>query len=53
MSDKKKSVPSSDVLSELDITRLMATLVDSRWLICAVTALITMIGIMYALFATP
>ncbi|ASM01511.1 MULTISPECIES: tyrosine-protein kinase Wzc [Serratia] len=53
MSDKKKSVPSSDVLSELDITRLMATLVDSRWLICAVTALVTMIGIMYALFSTP
>ncbi|MBN5318931.1 tyrosine-protein kinase Wzc [Serratia marcescens] len=53
MSDKKKSVPSSDVLSELDITRLMATLVDNRWLICAVTALITLIGIMYALFSTP
>jgi tyrosine-protein kinase Etk/Wzc len=53
MSDKKKSVPSSDVLSELDITRLMATLIDNRWLICAVTTFVTLIGIMYALFSTP
>ncbi|HEJ7884675.1 TPA: tyrosine-protein kinase Wzc [Serratia liquefaciens] len=53
MSDKKKSAPSSDVLSELDITRLIATLIDNRWLICAVTTLVTLIGIMYALFSTP
>ncbi|MEH2919961.1 tyrosine-protein kinase Wzc [Samsonia erythrinae] len=38
---------------EIDLGRLLGTLLDHRWLIIGVTALFTIIGILYATFATP
>ena len=38
---------------EIDLGELLATLVDSKWLIAAVTAVVLTIGIAYALIAQP
>ncbi|KFW99301.1 tyrosine-protein kinase Wzc [Pectobacterium carotovorum] len=46
----KASETSSD---EIDLGRLLGTLLDNRWLIIGVTALFTIIGIMYVTLKTP
>ncbi|AYO37042.1 MULTISPECIES: tyrosine-protein kinase Wzc [Serratia] len=38
---------------EIDLGRLLGTLLDHRWLIIGVTALFAVVGIVYSLFATP
>ncbi|GAB7217017.1 tyrosine-protein kinase Wzc [Dickeya oryzae] len=54
MSEKNAVRPSdNDRSDEIDLGRLLGTLWDSRWLIVSVTFLFTVIGILYALLATP
>ncbi|APS29377.1 tyrosine-protein kinase Wzc [Pectobacterium brasiliense] len=51
---EKISVKTSETNSdEIDLGRLLGTLLDHRWLIIGVTAIFTIIGILYATFATP
>ncbi|MEQ9881865.1 tyrosine-protein kinase Wzc [Pectobacterium brasiliense] len=51
---EKISVKASETNSdEIDLGRLFGTLLDNRWLIIGVTAVFTIIGILYATFATP
>ncbi|MBA5599871.1 tyrosine-protein kinase Wzc [Pectobacterium aroidearum] len=51
---EKTSVKVSETHSdEIDLGRLLGTLLDNRWLIIGVTALFTVLGIMYAMLATP
>lgn len=51
----KNSGKTSDVerSDEIDLGRLLGTLLDNRWLIIGVTALFTIVGILYATLATP
>lgn len=52
---EKNSVKASDVdrADEIDLGRLLGTLLDNRWLIIGVTALFTIIGILYSTLSTP
>ncbi|KHN54697.1 tyrosine-protein kinase Wzc [Pectobacterium fontis] len=51
---EKTSVKVSETSSdEIDLGRLLGTLLDNRWLIIGVTAVFTLLGIMYAMLATP
>ncbi|UFK40592.1 tyrosine-protein kinase Wzc [Pectobacterium parvum] len=51
---EKTSVKVSEANSdEIDLGRLLGTLLDNRWLIIGVTAVFTVLGIMYAMLATP
>ncbi|UVO09719.1 tyrosine-protein kinase Wzc [Pectobacterium polonicum] len=51
---EKNSVKVSETHSdEIDLGRLLGTLLDNRWLIVGVTAVFTVLGIMYAMLATP
>ncbi|MCL6326992.1 tyrosine-protein kinase Wzc [Pectobacterium polaris] len=51
---EKISVKASETNSdEIDLGRLLGTLLDHRWLIIGVTAVFTIIGILYATFTTP
>ncbi|WP_291973043.1 tyrosine-protein kinase Wzc [Candidatus Symbiopectobacterium sp.] len=52
---EKNSVKTSETYrsDEIDLGRLLGTLLDNRWLIIGVTALFTIVGIMYAMLATP
>ncbi|MFJ5421787.1 tyrosine-protein kinase Wzc [Pectobacterium parvum] len=51
---EKTSVKASEKNSdEIDLGRLLGTLLDNRWLIIGVTAVFTILGIMYAMLATP
>ncbi|MFC3395015.1 tyrosine-protein kinase Wzc [Brenneria rubrifaciens] len=51
---EKISVKASETSSdEIDLGRLLGTLLDYRWLIIGVTAVFAIIGILYATLATP
>ncbi|UFT95765.1 tyrosine-protein kinase Wzc [Pectobacterium carotovorum] len=51
---EKTSVKVSETHSdEIDLGRLLGTLLDNRWLIIGVTAVFTIIGIFYAVLTTP
>ncbi|RLM16397.1 tyrosine-protein kinase Wzc, partial [Brenneria goodwinii] len=51
---EKISVKASETASdEIDLGRLLGTLLDNRWLIIGVTAVFAIIGILYATLATP
>ncbi|ACT12345.1 MULTISPECIES: tyrosine-protein kinase Wzc [Pectobacterium] len=51
---EKISVKASETnTDEIDLGRLLGTLLDNRWLIIGVTAVFTIFGILYATFATP
>ncbi|MCW2481731.1 GNVR domain-containing protein, partial [Candidatus Symbiopectobacterium sp. NZEC135] len=52
---EKNSVKTSEIdrSDEIDLGRLLGTLLDNRWLIVGVTALFTIVGITYAMLATP
>ncbi|MEC5317858.1 tyrosine-protein kinase Wzc [Brenneria populi subsp. brevivirga] len=51
---EKISVKASETASdEIDLGRLLGTLLDNRWLIVGVTAVFAIIGILYATLATP
>ncbi|WP_420065392.1 tyrosine-protein kinase Wzc [Pectobacterium colocasium] len=51
---EKNSVKVSETHSdEIDLGRLLGTLLDNCWLIIGVTAVFTVLGIMYAMLATP
>ncbi|MEI7178162.1 tyrosine-protein kinase Wzc [Pectobacterium carotovorum] len=51
---EKTSVKVSETNSdEIDLGRLVGTLLDNRWLIIGVTAVFTVLGILYAMLATP
>ncbi|WP_419687183.1 tyrosine-protein kinase Wzc [Serratia marcescens] len=54
MTEKNRAVSSaSKENEEVDLGRLIGTLIDHRWLIIGVTVLFAVIGIVYSLFATP
>ncbi|WP_075180880.1 tyrosine-protein kinase Wzc [Pantoea sp. 1.19] len=54
MDKKAISTPkNADAKDEIDLGRLYGSLLDHRWLIAGVTALFTLIGVLYAMFATP
>lgn len=42
-----------DKQDDVDFKRLLGALVDNRWLIIACTSFITVLGVVYALLATP
>ncbi|MBZ6715225.1 hypothetical protein FMJ62_23750, partial [Klebsiella pneumoniae] len=48
--NKKTTVTESD---DIDLGKLVGELIDHRKLIISITALFTLIAIIYALFATP
>ncbi|MCV9878011.1 tyrosine-protein kinase Wzc [Brenneria izbisi] len=51
---EKISVKASETASdEIDLGRLLGTLLDNRWLIIGVTAVFAIIGVLYATLATP
>lgn len=51
---EKISVKASETASdEIDLGRLLGTLLDNRWLIIGVTAVFAIIGILYATLTTP
>nr|WP_113867733.1 tyrosine-protein kinase Wzc [Brenneria salicis]NMN92149.1 tyrosine-protein kinase Etk/Wzc [Brenneria salicis ATCC 15712 = DSM 30166]RBP61139.1 tyrosine-protein kinase Etk/Wzc [Brenneria salicis ATCC 15712 = DSM 30166]RLM28709.1 tyrosine-protein kinase [Brenneria salicis ATCC 15712 = DSM 30166] len=51
---EKISVKASEAASdEIDLGRLLGTLLDNRWLIIGVTAVFAVIGIFYVTLATP
>lgn len=51
---EKISVKASETASdEIDLGRLLGTLLDNRWLIIGVTAVFAIVGILYATLATP
>ncbi|SQI35889.1 Tyrosine-protein kinase wzc [Serratia plymuthica] len=49
----KMNTASGSSNDEIDLGRLLGTLLDHRWLIIGVTALFAVVGIVYSLFATP
>lgn len=54
MIDNSKLGPTAGASNdEIDLGRLLGTLLDHRWLIIGVTTLFAVIGIVYSLFATP
>ncbi|TXE64161.1 tyrosine-protein kinase Wzc [Serratia nematodiphila] len=54
MTEKNRAVSSaSKENEEVDLGRLIGTLIDHRWLIIGITVLFAVIGIVYSLFATP
>ncbi|AYH15269.1 tyrosine-protein kinase Wzc [Pectobacterium parmentieri] len=53
MTEKISGKASETNVDEIDLGRLLGTLLDHRWLIIGVTAVFTIVGILYATFATP
>ncbi|RJL38795.1 tyrosine-protein kinase Wzc [Pectobacterium carotovorum] len=53
MTEKTSAKVSETNSDEIDLGRLLGTLLDNRWLIIGVTAVFTVLGIMYAMLATP
>ncbi|MNG53869.1 Tyrosine-protein kinase wzc [compost metagenome] len=54
MTEKNRAVSTaSKENEEIDLGRLVGTLIDHRWLIIGITALFAVMGIIYSLFATP
>ncbi|AYH06454.1 tyrosine-protein kinase Wzc [Pectobacterium parmentieri] len=53
MTEKISGKASETNVDEIDLGRLLGTLLDHRWLIIGVTAIFTIVGILYATFATP
>lgn len=54
MIDNSKLGPAAGASNdEIDLGRLLGTLLDHRWLIIGITTFFAVIGIVYSLFATP
>ncbi|MEH0876420.1 tyrosine-protein kinase Wzc [Pectobacterium cacticida] len=53
MTEKTAVKVSETNTDEIDLGRLLGTLLDNRWLIIGVTAVFTALGIMYAILSTP
>ncbi|SQK72614.1 Putative tyrosine-protein kinase in cps region [Tatumella ptyseos] len=53
MSSSLTNKPASPDNDEIDLGRLLGELIDHRKLIISITALFTVLAIVYALFATP
>lgn len=55
MLDKSKGSASPNVAKneDIDLGRLVGTLIDHRWLITGVTSIFALIGLVYVIFATP
>ena len=54
MTDKVKQIsPSVSGNDEIDIGRLVGTVVEAKWWVIGITALFAALAIVYALFATP
>lgn len=51
--NKKRVNSTSDAHNEIDIGRLLGSILDYKWMILATTSFITVIGIVYSLIATP
>ncbi|MFK3698270.1 Wzz/FepE/Etk N-terminal domain-containing protein, partial [Serratia bockelmannii] len=49
----KMNTAANNSNDEIDLGRLLGTLLDHRWLIIGVTALFAVVGVVYSLFATP
>lgn len=50
---RKNISSSSDNTAEIDLSRVIGVLLDYRWLILAITSVFTLLGLIYALLATP
>ncbi|CAI1563535.1 tyrosine-protein kinase Wzc [Serratia proteamaculans] len=55
MLDKSKGSASPNVAKneDIDLGRLVGTLIDHRWLITGVTSIFALFGLVYVIFATP
>ncbi len=54
MSERNKAYKSAeDNSSDIDLTRVIAQLIESRWLITGITSLCMVIAVLYAVLATP
>ncbi|MEQ9859647.1 tyrosine-protein kinase Wzc [Pectobacterium cacticida] len=53
MTEKTAVKVSETNTDEIDLGRLLGTLLDNRWLIIGVTAVFTALGIMFAILSTP
>ncbi|MBR7889308.1 polysaccharide biosynthesis tyrosine autokinase [Marinomonas sp. A79] len=53
MTVKQGNTPLSPENDEIDLGQLFGALIDARWLIIAITSLFAVIGVAYALLATP
>lgn len=50
---KKEPLNSTERSDEIELGRLIGTLLDNKWLIIAVTLLFSIVGVVYSLFSTP
>ncbi|WP_375139783.1 tyrosine-protein kinase Wzc [[Pantoea] beijingensis] len=53
MLNKKRVNTSSDAHNEVDLGRLLGSIIDYKWLIIAITSFFTIAGVLYSIFATP
>ncbi|RWR01185.1 tyrosine protein kinase [[Pantoea] beijingensis] len=51
--NKKRVNTSSDAHNEVDLGRLLGSIIDYKWLIIAITSFFTIAGVLYSIFATP
>ncbi|WP_299493853.1 polysaccharide biosynthesis tyrosine autokinase [uncultured Shewanella sp.] len=52
-STQNMSTKLSESNDEIDLSKLLGTLIDQRWMIIAITSFFMLVGIVYALLATP
>lgn len=54
MTDKVKQIsPAASGGDEIDIGRLVGTVIEAKWWVAGITALFAAAAIVYAIFATP
>ena len=55
MLEKNKGAVSPNVAKneDIDLGRLIGTLIDHRWLITGITTIFAVVGLIYVVFATP
>lgn len=54
MTEKVKQIaPQATGNDEIDIGRLVGTVIEAKWWVLGITGLFTLVGIIYTLFATP
>ncbi len=54
MTEKVKQIaPQATGSDEIDIGRLVGTVIEAKWWVLGITGVFTLVGIIYTLFATP
>ncbi|HEY0211785.1 Wzz/FepE/Etk N-terminal domain-containing protein, partial [Acerihabitans sp.] len=53
LNKNKLPIASEDSGNEVDLGRLIGTVIDHKWLIIGITSLFATLGILYCLFSTP